>query len=108
MKLILFRLTLIYFLNKALNEKNSINISGTYLVLTIKYRILCFRSWGLLWPPGRERMCQLRGYLDAPVAPRRHWSLPLQCMRVIQQNERHEQASVAAAEATRGSSNGKS
>lgn len=47
----------------------------------------------------RPRVRELRGHLYAAVAPRRHWSLPVQCLRTLPQDERTKQAAHQAQEA---------
>ena len=46
-------------------------------------------------------MRQLRVDLDAAVAPRRHWTLPVQRVRTLRPHERTEQTASQAAKATR-------
>jgi len=50
---------------------------------------------------GRARVRQLRRRVDAAVAPRRHRPLPVQRVRPVPQDERHEPAAGQAAAAQR-------
>ncbi|GFX31774.1 hypothetical protein TNCV_171071 [Trichonephila clavipes] len=64
------------------------------------YTLLFCRSRRLLRVERRARVRELRRHLYAPVEARRDGPLPLQRLRTLQQDERHEQAAHETPEET--------